>query len=247
MSYDQQLLPPPPLQYGGPVKKSNGMAVAGFVLALLGALGSIIPFVNGFFAFLAVLGLVFGIIGLVKAGRLGAGKGLSIAAIILAVLAIVISIVVTIAAATWIGEASKAFEAAHNTAAPATGTVGQSVTDGNFTFTVKSVECGTTDYAGSHPKNRLDEFCAVEMSVVNQGKGSQPFVVEGVQGFVAGRMYEPNAKATRAANPNAFQASIRGGSSIQVVMLIDVPAGQKLDTVEVHDSPLSDGTSVSVP
>ena len=72
-------------------KGSNGLAVAGFVLALLGALSSFIPLVNIFGDFLAVLGLIFGIIGLVQSGKRAAGKGLSIAAIILAVVAFLTS------------------------------------------------------------------------------------------------------------------------------------------------------------
>lgn len=249
MSYGQQVLPPPPLQYGGPAKKSNGMAVAGFVLALLGALGSFIPFVNIFFAFLAVLGLIFGIIGMVKAGSTGAGKGLSIAAIILAVLALAISTVVTVWAARWMDTTGKGFATSLNAASPVTGAVGQSVKDGDFTFVVKSVKCGLTTYAGSLPARPLDEFCAVDVSVLNHGKEAQPFDESLVQGFVAGRMYEANSKATKAANPNlsAFQKSIRPDRPIQVVVLIDVPVGKKLDTVELHDFILSDGTSVSVP
>jgi len=249
MSYGQQVLPPPPLQYGGQRKKSNAMAVTGLVLALLGALGCFFPFVNIFSAFLAVLGLIFGIIGLVKSGSLGSGKGMSIAAIILSVLAVVISVVVTVVAARWIGEKGTVLEAAQNTAAPVSGTVGQSVKDGDFTFVVKSVKCGMTKYAGSLPAKPLDEFCAVEVSVLNHSQEAQPFDESLVQGFVAGRMYEANSKATQLANPDTkvFQKSIRPGSSIQVVVLIDVPDGKRLDTVELHDFILSDGTSVSVP
>jgi Domain of unknown function (DUF4352) len=248
MSYGQQVLPPPPLQYDGQPKRSNGMAVAGFVLALLGAIGSFIPFANIFFALLALLGLIFGIVGLVKAGRLGAGKGLSIAAIILSVLALVISLVVDVATARWMGESGKNFAASQNAAAPVTGTVGQPVKDGDFTFVVKSVKCGLKTYAEALPTQPLDEFCAVEMSVKNHGRDTQAFDEAMVQGFVAGRMYEADIKATKAANPSisGLRRSIKPGSSLQVVVLIDVPAGKRLDTVEVHDFPLSDGTSVSV-
>jgi len=59
------------------VKGSNGLAVAGFVLALLGALSSCIPIVNIGGDFLALLSLIFGIIGLVQSGKRAAGKGLS--------------------------------------------------------------------------------------------------------------------------------------------------------------------------
>lgn len=224
------------------------MAVAGFVLALLGALGSFLPFVNIFFALLALLGLICGIIGLVKAGGLGAGKGLSVAAIILSVLALVISFVVTFVFARLMGEKVKELETSQNTAAPVTGTVGQSVMDGDFTFVVKSVKCGLTTYAESLPTG-LDEFCAVEISVRNHGRDAQAFDETLVQGFVAGRKYDADIKATKVANPSisALRRSIRAGSSIQVVVLIDVPVGKRLDKVELHDFLLSDGTSVSVP
>ena len=56
------------------IKGSKGLAVAGFVLALLGALSSFIPIVNFGGDFLALLGLIFGIIGLVQSGTRGAGK-----------------------------------------------------------------------------------------------------------------------------------------------------------------------------
>jgi hypothetical protein len=90
---------PSPSSLQAPVQTtgSNGLAIAGFVLALLGALSSFIPIVNIGGDFLAFLGLIFGVIGLVQSGKRVAGKALSIAAIILAVAAFVISIVVNTA------------------------------------------------------------------------------------------------------------------------------------------------------
>jgi hypothetical protein len=54
-------------------KGSNGLVIAGFVLVLLGALSSFIPLVNIFGDLLALLGLIFGIIGLVKSRSKGSG------------------------------------------------------------------------------------------------------------------------------------------------------------------------------
>ncbi|RXR28088.1 DUF4190 domain-containing protein [Oerskovia turbata] len=74
--------------YGAvPPKKTNGLAITGLVLAIVGLLLCLIPFINFFAAVLALAGLVLGIIGLVKAGTLGSGKGMSIAAIIISVVA----------------------------------------------------------------------------------------------------------------------------------------------------------------
>jgi hypothetical protein len=98
MSNVQQVAPAPQQQYGGQVKTSNGLVVAGFLLALLGDLTSFIPVVNVLGDFLAFLGLIFEVIGLTKARSRDAGAGLSIAAIILAVAAFVISAVINVAA-----------------------------------------------------------------------------------------------------------------------------------------------------
>jgi len=82
-------------------KKSNALAITGFVLALVGLLLCLIPVINIFAAVLALAGLVLGILGLVKARTLGSGKGMSIAAIIISVVAgigVVVSQVVFVAA-----------------------------------------------------------------------------------------------------------------------------------------------------
>jgi hypothetical protein len=73
---------------------SNGLAVAGFVLGLLGFLGSFIPIVNIGAIVLAVIGLVLAGVGLARSKAAQAGKGLAIAGLILSVLAIIIAIVI---------------------------------------------------------------------------------------------------------------------------------------------------------
>jgi hypothetical protein len=255
MSYGQQVVaPPPPPEYGGQVRKSNGLAVAGFVLALLGALGCWVPFVNIFFALLAILGLVFGAVGLVTSGRKGAGKGLSIAAIALAVPALVISVVVSVAAFGWVQTRATDFVDAQKSAAPVTGKTGQPVRDGQLTFVVRSVKCGMKTYGESLPDETLGEFCVVSISVSNHGQRAKTLDDIKVEGFIAGSRYEANSAATADANadPNAkpdpfpVEKPIKPGGLTQIVVLVDVPVGQQLDTVELHDSPFSDGTSVSV-
>jgi hypothetical protein len=115
---DQWTLPPPSVQAPVQTTGSNGLAVAGFVLALLGALSSFIPIVNIGGDILALVGLILGIIGLVQSGMKRAGKGLSIAAIILSVAAFVISIVVNIATASVVNQAVRTFPPATATAEP---------------------------------------------------------------------------------------------------------------------------------
>jgi hypothetical protein len=112
-------LPPAPgmAPVPGEVKGSNGLAIAGFVLALVGALSSFIPIINIGGDLLALLGLIFGVIGLVKSGSKGTGKGLSIAAIILAVVAFVISVVINTTTVTALNTAVKNLPSAPATSA----------------------------------------------------------------------------------------------------------------------------------
>lgn len=248
MSNDQQVAPISQQQNTGPSKRSNGLAVAGFVLALLGALTSFIPFVNIFGGFLAFLGLIFGIIGLVKSRSSGTGKGLSIAAIVLAVAAFVISVVVNLAAVAVVDNAVKDIEKGENVPAAVAGKIGKSVKDGDFTFVVKSVKCGMTTSGGTLPSKPQGEFCAVNVSVSNHGKEAQMFDASQVEGFIGASKYEADAGASMMANPdtNTFLNNINPGNSINAIVLIDVPVGKQLETVELHDSLLSEGTSVSV-
>ena len=230
------------------IRGSNGLAVAGFVLALLGALGSFIPIVNIGGDFLALLGLIFGIIGLVQSGKRRAGKGLSIAAIVLAVAAFLVSTLVNTATVTALDTAVKNINSGQGAPAAVTGHLDQLVKDGSFTFVVHSVKCGMTTSGGSFPSKPQGEFCAVNVSVSNRGTRAQLFDAAEVKGFIAGRKYEADAGASAMANPDTdtFLNSINPGNTIKVIVLIDVPAGQQLETVELHDSLFSAGTSVSV-
>jgi len=95
-------LTPAPRFVPASAKASNGLAVAGFVLALLGVLSSFIPIVNVGGDILAMVGLVLGVFGLMKSG----GRGLSVAAIVLAVAAFIISIMVNVATARMVESVS---------------------------------------------------------------------------------------------------------------------------------------------
>ncbi len=94
---------PPPMpaqqaaQQGPPAKSSNGLAVTGFVLGLLGLLLCWIPVLNFFGILLGILGAVFGTIGLVSSKKTGTGKGLAIAGLVMGVLAVVLAILINVA------------------------------------------------------------------------------------------------------------------------------------------------------
>ena len=78
------------------IKGSNGMAVAGFVLALIAVFFSWIP-VLGWIIWL--LGLIFSIIGIATAKRKQSGLGLAITGLVLSLLGLIILIALLVFAA----------------------------------------------------------------------------------------------------------------------------------------------------
>lgn len=77
----QQTAPPPSRA------KGNASAITGFSLAIVALFLCLIPIVNNFAAVLAILGLIFGIVGLVRSRRGRPYRGLAIASVVLAVVA----------------------------------------------------------------------------------------------------------------------------------------------------------------
>ncbi len=74
-------------------QKKSGLGIASLVLGIIAIVGSWIPILNNISFLLAIIGLILGIVGIVsiRKGKVG-GKGLTIAAIIINVVAIVIVI-----------------------------------------------------------------------------------------------------------------------------------------------------------
>src|SRR5450830_1865148 len=103
---DTQVAQPAPTPQPGPAKASNGLATAGFVLGLIGLLGSFIPVLNIGGMVIGVVGAVLAAVGLAKAKKSGAGKGLAMAGLILGVLALIIGFVVNVAFANVVKNAA---------------------------------------------------------------------------------------------------------------------------------------------
>ncbi|MFE7507009.1 FxLYD domain-containing protein [Promicromonospora sp. NPDC057488] len=81
--------PPPPQGSSPPAQpRGNALAITGFIFALVAALLCAIPIINYFAAVLAVLALIFGIVGLIRTrGGRSHYRGLAVAAIIISVVA----------------------------------------------------------------------------------------------------------------------------------------------------------------
>lgn len=75
-------------------RKTSGMAITGLVLGIIAIVFSFIPIINNAAVFIAIVGAIFAIIGIVKGGPKGKKKGrvMSIIAAVLCVLSIVITL-----------------------------------------------------------------------------------------------------------------------------------------------------------
>jgi hypothetical protein len=164
--------PPPPSTppYASPApapaKGSNGLAVAGFVLGLLGFLGSWIPVLNIVGLVLGVIGVILAAIGLAKSRRTGAGKGLAIAGLVLGGLAVVIAIIVNVAFVNAVDDAvNKATDTkvdapagSNDDGSDKAGTsrdnpapVGSTITGGDWKVTINSVTTADSDSIDQKP------------------------------------------------------------------------------------------------
>ena len=105
---------PPPGGYApppAPPAQTNGMAIAALVCGVLGIVGSFIPVVMYFTAVLAVLGIIFGVMGMKKAKQIGSGNGLAITGLVLGIVGTIFAIVGIICYASVACALKKGFDA----------------------------------------------------------------------------------------------------------------------------------------
>lgn len=171
---------PVPVQVQVQNTGKNGLAIAGFILVLLGALVSFIPIVNFGGDFLAFVGLILAVIGLLQSGKREAGKVLSIAAITLAVVAFVISGVVNVKTVAVVSNAVKSLPSVTATPATpatpaATGKLGDTLTlngidpGSKAAITALKVVDPTTSTDGISTPAAGTRYVAVQFQIQNTG------------------------------------------------------------------------------
>lgn len=183
--YNPQPVSAQPIAAAQPAGKS-AMGITGFVLGLIALLTSVLPIINNFSAFLAALGLIFAIVGIVACSRgKKSGKGLSIAGAIICVVAFALVLgTQSIYSAAW----DEAFSGASATGSTASSSTSASSTDAaqaaqqtedlavgtavnmsdGLTVSVDAVETGLSDYSG-------DEFTRANVTYVNNGTDTISF------------------------------------------------------------------------
>lgn len=149
-----------------------------------------------------------------------------------------------------VGGASSGATSGATGAAKAAASVGKPVRDGKFEFTVTKLKCGVSKVGDSVLSDKAQgQFCLVTMKVRNIGKEAQLFDASSQFAFGAtGAKYDADSAAGIDANNDAttFLDNINPGNSVTGIIVFDIPKSAKIVKLELHDSPFSDGVTVTV-
>lgn len=113
--------------------------------------------------------------------------------------------------------------------------------DGKFQFEVDGVQCGKAHAAGETAQG---QFCLVHMRVENIGTEPQTFDASDQYAHDSdGRKFGAD---TMASSGSAFLQDINPGNAVTATVVFDIPKGDTLTSLELHDSPFSEGVPVPV-
>lgn len=256
-----------------PAKGSNGLATAGFVLALLGLLGSWIPVLNILGIILGILGVVLAGIGLARSKQANAGKGLAIAGIVLGVLAVVFAILIN---AVFVSAVDEAIDETTKTSvtAPKSGSgddsasndedasdaelgttrdnpapIGSEITGSDWTVTINSVETVPSDSIGSKAAAG-SVLLSINMTATYLGDDEQGSTAWADVKYVGtdGTTADSISGSTMFIAENEFDTlkTVYNGASITGDKLLEVPANWQDGVLAVSPDMLSDDTFVAL-
>jgi hypothetical protein len=126
----------------------------------------------------------------------------------------------------------------------------QAVRDGKFEFTVTGMDC-SKNTLGTDPMSTQASgvFCLVNVNVSNIGNEAQTLDATSQVAYdAAGRKYSTDTEASFYLEDagSALFEQLNPGTSVQGVLVFDVPAGTQLTTLELHDSMFSGGVNVTL-
>ncbi|MFG1920658.1 DUF4352 domain-containing protein [Cryptosporangium sp. NPDC048952] len=134
--------------------------------------------------------------------------------------------------------------------AAAAAKLGSPVRDGKFEFVVSSVKCGATKVGGEYANETAQgQFCLVAMTVKNIGDEPQSLASSVQKAFNAsGQEYTADDSASLYVNEDqqVLFNEINPGNQVKGTIVFDIPKGQKLVKLELHDSAFSGGVEVTV-
>lgn len=128
--------------------------------------------------------------------------------------------------------------------------IGQTVSDGKFSFVVTKVKCGIasvgSDLLGQEAQG---QYCRVSVTVANTGDEPQTMFSDNQLVYdTQGRKFSADSTANLYAGDagDVWLNEINPGNSVQGDLYFDVPTNIDLDYIELHDSMFSGGVKVSL-
>jgi hypothetical protein len=169
--------------------------------------------------------------------------------ILLAVIALIVIIVIATSGGDENGSSSPTGGSSSGGSADAVG-LNQAAQDGKFEFTVTGVDC-SKNTLGADPvaTQATGVFCLVNVSVANIGDEAQTLDSTSQYGYdAAGKKYSTDTEAAfylENGGDTLFE-QLNPGTSVDGVLIFDVPAGTQLTKLELHDSAFSGGVTVNL-
>ena len=128
--------------------------------------------------------------------------------------------------------------------------IGDPVQDGTFEFVVANVECGvSTVGTGIFTTRAGGQYCLVDISVRNTGSIPALFLDSAQWADSSdGTRHNSDTRAGIVANGGlqVWINLVQPGQTLTGTIVFDIPAEVDLASVELHDSPLSNGVTVTI-
>ncbi|MFI5952254.1 DUF4352 domain-containing protein [Cryptosporangium sp. NPDC051539] len=128
--------------------------------------------------------------------------------------------------------------------------INKPVREGNAEFTINSVKCNVTSVGGKYTKKTPQgQFCAVQAKIHNVG--SSPLTISSTTNTAfnaSGQEFRADIGATISANDDSsrFLEELNPGNTTPITWVFDLPQGQTISRIELHESYSSTGVDVTV-
>ena len=180
-------------------ERKSGLAIAGFVIAVLAILGSWVPIFNNVSFFFAIIALIFGIIGIVAIARgKRVGQGLAVATIILSIA----TGIIVVATQSFYGKVAEGLG----------NSVTESVNDYDGTNTDKLLESSVDVTLGTFVVNTgaemnytYDDTTELPVTIKNKAAEKSSYTV---------KIEAVDANGTRVAEDTVFVTDLNAGQSV---------------------------------
>jgi hypothetical protein len=128
--------------------------------------------------------------------------------------------------------------------------LGQPVRDEDFEFTVLGVQCGVSGIPGAFHETASGQFCVARVRVKNVNGDPHHTLFDSSQYLFdqSGKRFSANVRANLDANTStvAFLQEIATGTTVEGVLVYDVPLGDRPTRMELHSTSISRGVVVGV-